>query len=104
MTYSWDFGDGSGTSTAENPTYTYAITGTFNVTLTASNSYGSDTFVDSFVVLDPSGEPTIYLPSVHKADTTSAGNETALPFGGLVLLPAMVGLGFFSYKRRSRSL
>lgn len=32
--YSWDFGDGSGSSTDENPTYDYASAGTFTVELT----------------------------------------------------------------------
>ncbi|MEO1449162.1 MAG: T9SS type A sorting domain-containing protein, partial [Bacteroidota bacterium] len=41
-TYSWDFGDG-GTSMLENPTYTYALAGTWPVTLIVSNSCGADT-------------------------------------------------------------
>jgi PKD repeat protein len=41
-TWSWDFGDG-GTSTLQNPTHTYASPGTYTVSLTASNSGGSDT-------------------------------------------------------------
>ena len=32
--FTWDFGDGIGTSTMQNPTYTYATDGTFDVTLT----------------------------------------------------------------------
>jgi len=38
----WDFGDG-GTSTDQNPTYTYYNIGSYNVTLIASNRYGSGT-------------------------------------------------------------
>jgi choice-of-anchor B domain-containing protein len=41
-TYAWDFGD-NGTSTLENPTYTYNETGTYNVTLTTTNACGSST-------------------------------------------------------------
>jgi len=37
----WMFGDG-GTSTDQNPVYTYTIPGTYNVTLNCSNSAGSD--------------------------------------------------------------
>ena len=37
--FSWDFGDGIGTSTEENPIYTYSIDDTYTVILTASNSY-----------------------------------------------------------------
>ena len=40
--YSWDFGDGSGTSNIENPTYTYAFKGQYNVTLTATSSVGTN--------------------------------------------------------------
>ena len=39
--YEWDFGDG-GMSDEENPTYTYASSGDFSVTLTVSNDKGDD--------------------------------------------------------------
>ncbi|MFH1321902.1 MAG: PKD domain-containing protein [Bacteroidota bacterium] len=35
--FSWNFGDGVGTSTAENPSYTYAVCGTFTVTQTVDD-------------------------------------------------------------------
>lgn len=37
----WDFGDGN-TSTQQNPTHTYSTAGTYTVTLTATNGFGSD--------------------------------------------------------------
>src|SRR5207249_124970 len=37
--WSWNFGDG-GTSTTQNPAHTYLIPGTYNVSLTATNSVG----------------------------------------------------------------
>jgi len=41
--WSWTFGGGTpSTSTAQNPTITYNTAGTYSVTLTASNSAGSD--------------------------------------------------------------
>src|SRR6266487_1896791 len=40
--WAWDFGDGS-SSTAQNPSHSYATAGTFTVALTASNAGGSDT-------------------------------------------------------------
>lgn len=39
--YLWDFGDNVGTSTDENPTYTYGEEGIYTVKLTATNSDGS---------------------------------------------------------------
>jgi PKD repeat protein len=41
VSWSWDFGD-TGTSTDQNPVHTYNSVGTYTVTLTAVNSYGSD--------------------------------------------------------------
>ncbi|MEM9835033.1 MAG: PKD-like domain-containing protein, partial [Bacteroidota bacterium] len=42
--YNWDFGDGMGTSTDEDPVYTYAMAGTYNVTLTTRSLCGGQTF------------------------------------------------------------
>lgn len=41
--YIWDFGDGTGTSTAENPTYNYATVGAYTVTLIAESPCDTDT-------------------------------------------------------------
>ena len=51
-TYAWNFGDNT-TSTAPNPTHTYAADGTYTVTLTATNSCGSTTFTQSVVIVTP---------------------------------------------------
>lgn len=37
----WDFGDGN-TSTDQNPVHTYAMSGNYTVSLTATNSFGTD--------------------------------------------------------------
>jgi len=42
-TWAWDFGDGIGTSTEQHPAYTYEVSGYYTVSLTATNSAGSDT-------------------------------------------------------------
>jgi PKD repeat protein len=41
-TYTWDFGDGSATSTATHPFHIYSISGTYRVILTSSKSGQSD--------------------------------------------------------------
>ena len=53
----WDFGDG-GSSTEQNPTYTYNSIGTYTVTLTASSSFGSDTQINiDYIQVDAPGPP-----------------------------------------------
>ncbi len=42
FSWNWDFGDG-GTSLAQNPTHTYVTDGVYDVTLIATNQFGSDT-------------------------------------------------------------
>ena len=37
----WDFGDGSPTSPLQNPTHTYAASGTYSITLSATNTNGT---------------------------------------------------------------
>ena len=46
---SWNFGDGT-TSTLQNPTHTYANAGPYSVSLTVTNSAGSNTVVKSVTV------------------------------------------------------
>ncbi len=41
-TWAWEFGD-AGTSTEQNPTHVYPFEGSYDVRLTVSNQYGSDT-------------------------------------------------------------
>jgi len=45
----WDFGD-MATSTDQNPVHTYSVAGSYNVTLTATNSAGSNTSAAQVVV------------------------------------------------------
>lgn len=53
ISYSWNFGD-TETSTDENPVHVYAETGTYEVTLTATNSADvSATFSASIIITDP---------------------------------------------------
>ncbi len=40
--WSWNFGDGSASSTTQSPSHTYSTIGSYTVILTVSNSYGSD--------------------------------------------------------------
>ncbi|MCB9447833.1 MAG: PKD domain-containing protein [Flavobacteriales bacterium] len=52
----WDFGDGN-TSTQQNPTHTYATTGTYTTCLTVTNSCGTDSACHSVNVTCPVPDP-----------------------------------------------
>jgi hypothetical protein len=70
MDYDWDFGDGLGRSTARAPSYTYPSTGTFTVTLVATNSLGSANVSHPVVVAPGSATLTLrfYLPVIMGPD------------------------------------
>ncbi|PCH96959.1 MAG: hypothetical protein COB85_03075, partial [Bacteroidetes bacterium] len=48
--WEWDFGDGMGTSTAQNPVYTYAADGIYNVCLITTNTCSTDTLCMNIIV------------------------------------------------------
>jgi Zn-dependent metalloprotease len=54
----WQFGDG-GTSTDENPTHIYNTMGTYTVTLTATNQFGSDDEVKTNYITVTAPQPPI---------------------------------------------
>ncbi len=97
--WSWNFGDpasgGNNTSTAQNPTHTFAAADSYNVSLTASNANGSNTAQKSITV--SAGGPIPCVADAHtlclnngrfavttqwtKSDTTT-GQGNAIPLTG----------------------
>lgn len=62
--WSWDFPGGTpSSSTQQNPTVTYNTVGTYDVTLTASNSAGSDTETKPGYITVSEGGPVPYCDS-----------------------------------------
>lgn len=80
--WSWTFGDG-GTSTSQNPSHLYATPGTFSVTLTATNSAGSDSetklaYINIFAAGTPDPEsPAGVLLEIYAAAPGSARWDVA---------------------------
>jgi PKD repeat protein len=52
LSWTWDFGDSLGTSSLQNPTYTYGTAGSYTVRLTVANVCGPDTVRHTLVVTD----------------------------------------------------
>lgn len=60
--WEWDFGDGVGTSSLKNPSYTYLDTGTYKVTLKVTNQNGCST--DTFKEVTIKGVPGyLFVPN-----------------------------------------
>ena len=72
--YTWSFGDGTGTSSLFDPSYTYTYNDSFRVQLTAYNQYGCFS-TDSHVLMVI---PTIADIAVTAVDTNIQGNYVAL--------------------------
>ncbi len=73
----WDFDDNGVISTLADPLHTFSQNGIYNVCLTASNQYGSDTYCNTTVVAEyepPTANFThnsIYSPSIQFLDQST---------------------------------
>ena len=66
--WSWDFGDNN-SSTAQNPIHTFTATGTYNVSLNASNAAGSNTITKvGYIIVIP-----IFPPVANFSTNVSSG-------------------------------
>ena len=75
--WSWTFGDG-GTSTAQNPSYTYSATGTYTVSLKETNDGGSNTVTKTnYISVVPHSAPPV---ADFTASPTSAKVQTTVTF------------------------
>ncbi|MGE5342203.1 MAG: PKD domain-containing protein [Candidatus Omnitrophota bacterium] len=75
--WTWAFGDGI-TSTLQKPTHSYSKTGTFKVTLTVKNAYGSNSISRSLVV-----KSTAFTIDQTISDVAQ---RTTLAFSGLAMM------------------
>ncbi len=111
-TYTWDFGDESGTSTEANPVYTYESFGEYTVSLTVTGDGGSVTVtkvitIEATSVKDlltggaaATNGKTWVLSTVTTVGYESAGTISSAPYEGDVLpfipdnaLTDILGLG-----------
>lgn len=86
--YLWTFGDGT-TSTQQNPTKSYTVAGTYNVTLTVTNQWGSTTSTSQAVTVNATPSANFSYTQSNYCSTatnqtptiTTAGTFTASPAG-----------------------
>lgn len=83
--YSWSFPGGSpATSTATNPTVTYNTPGTYSVTLTATNQWGSKTITQTNIIT---------VGATPATPTIAASGPTTFCSGGSVVLTSSQASG-----------
>lgn len=81
--WSWNLGDGS-SSTDQNPTHTYTLAGTYNVSLTATTNHGCTDTVSQSINVFPLPDPQFNAASVCFGIGTGFYNQSTIPGGGIV--------------------
>ncbi|MFN8143044.1 MAG: PKD domain-containing protein [Bacteroidia bacterium] len=84
--YNWDFGDGTGGSTLQNPQHSFANSGLYTVTLTVSNGSSSDSEIKTDyirVFVPPSASYTVSNDSIC-AGTSVTFTSTSTPGDGVI--------------------
>ncbi|MFT7611966.1 MAG: hypothetical protein ACI9J3_000915 [Parvicellaceae bacterium] len=87
----WDFGDGIGSSSLNDPIYVYGSNGMYNITLIVYNQCGSDTIVQPFQVNVGLSENVFengmeVYPNPSQGDFTITGVITELEFVSIEVL------------------
>jgi PKD repeat protein len=85
--WDWVFDGGTpGTSTQQNPTITYNTAGTYTVTLTATNAYGSDTETKTdYITVQPAGQPPTADFTYTTSDLTVNFTDTSTDPDGTIV-------------------
>ncbi len=80
VSWSWNFGDGTPVNNTQNPSHTYTIVGSYNVTLISTNAIGctDTTTINNYITVNTS--PTV---SFTADDTTSCSNPFTVNFTDL---------------------
>ncbi|MBT5144961.1 MAG: PKD domain-containing protein [Gemmatimonadetes bacterium] len=97
--YAWDFGDG-GTSTQQNPRYTYEQAGSFDVSLTVTSATGSDTEIkQQYITATPDQQPpaivegpvvtSVTHSSAHVGWVTNEEGSSEVTYCGLRFRPSV---------------
>jgi PKD repeat protein len=93
-TYAWDFGDGTGTSTEENPVYTYSSAGNFTIKLTISTPNADDA-VKTMDITVALADAVVANFSIDPAENLVAPVE--ITFTNTSTIPATAGTATYAW-------
>ena len=74
--WAWTFGDG-GTSNVQNPSHVYTVAGTYSVTLTATNTVGSNSLTKTNYITVTPPPPDFTLSATPARQTVPRGGSTS---------------------------
>jgi gliding motility-associated-like protein len=77
----WDFGDATGTTTIENPNYTYAMAGDYNVLLTVTTNEGCESSTTTSVVVHPLPLVNFTIDNACPGSTVNLTNTSTIASG-----------------------
>jgi PKD repeat protein len=92
FTYMWSFGDGS-TSNVADPTHTYAVIGTYNVSLTVTGQYAESTTVTSTASIIAQGTGPTLKGTVKSGSAAVVGAHVYLLAANTTGYGQMLGVG-----------
>ncbi|MDD2636883.1 MAG: PKD domain-containing protein, partial [Bacteroidales bacterium] len=80
QTWAWDFGDGS-TSNIQNPTHNYTVAGTYTVSLTVTNTGGTDTkTITDYISIGVT--PMLVMSMTSETSAGNDGTATVMAYNG----------------------
>jgi len=71
VSWAWNFGDGT-TSTAQNPSHTYNVVGTYTATLTVNNAVGGSTPETAMITVSATASPAVTVAASTTALAATA--------------------------------
>jgi len=90
--YTWNFGDGTPTSSSQNPTHTYSVAGTYSVDLALTSACPKDTTINVKVLANPTSTFTTQTVCVNEGSAITytgsapAGSTFTWNFAGGIIV------------------
>ena len=81
--WSWDFGDGVGTSIQQNPSYQYTAAGTYQVKLVLESALGCTDSITNSIVISPKPTPAFTFVNLCENDVTQFTDAGTIATGNI---------------------